>query len=97
MKLMTPELEKSFKKLQKTSDSKDPLIIAKFFNPVGAGTWYATEYNPKTRVCYGYVDLLEKEWGSFSLDELEAIKLPRGVEIELDILWRPKTFSEARI
>ena len=54
-------------------------------------------YNPKTRVCYGYVDLLEKEWGSFSLDELEAIKLPRGVEIEMDILWRPKTFSEARI
>ena len=97
MNLMTPELEKLFKKLQKESNKEDPTLIAKFFNPSGIGSWFASEYDPKTRICYGFVDLLEQEWGYFSLDELEALKLPYGLEIEVDVLWRPKTFSEARI
>lgn len=248
MNLMTPELEKLFKKLQKESSKEDPTLIAKFFNPTGIGTWYATEMwytieyehpappmqnmqsnSDKTKSAkmqnmreqtdsqdqkaglftnggtvesavqewnedesglhvaistkpseslqkvrskissgtgkedkavpgakrngssrerrsdgrstgkppvddedrtskiplsnigkkildieawridkfknakiletkfFGFVDLLEQEWGYFSLDELEALKLPYGLEIEVDVLWRPKTFSEARI
>ena len=46
MKLMTKELEKRFKEVGSQENVKDPVIIAKYFNPAGAGTWYATEYNP---------------------------------------------------
>ena len=34
---------------------------------------------------YGFVDWMEKEWGSFSLNELESVKLPLGLGIERDI------------
>ena len=43
MKLLTEEIIKNFEKVGRQENSKDPLVIAKFFNPMGAGTWYATE------------------------------------------------------
>lgn len=97
MILMTPDLEKLLKKTAQEGTSEDPILAAKFFNPCGLGSWYPVRYFPSTRVCFGYVQLFENEWGDFSLDELEAIKLPYGLEIERDILWRPKPFSEAQI
>ena len=55
MKLMTKELKERFEMVGSQEDIKDPLVIAKYFNPTGAGTWYATEYNPKERLFFGYV------------------------------------------
>ena len=43
MKLLTQEIIKNFEKVGQQENSKDPLVIVKFFNPTGAGTWYATE------------------------------------------------------
>lgn len=43
MRLMTKEIEKKFKKTGRRGDNADPIVIAKFFNPSGGGTWYATE------------------------------------------------------
>ena len=43
MKLMTKEIENLFKKLGRQEKLDDPIVVAKFFNPTGAGTWYATE------------------------------------------------------
>lgn len=40
---MTEEIIKTFEKVGRQEESKDPLVIVKFFNPTGAGTWYATE------------------------------------------------------
>jgi hypothetical protein len=42
MQLLTKALLKKFAKVGRQEDKKDPLVIAKFFNPAGAGTWYAT-------------------------------------------------------
>ena len=39
MRLMTTELEKRFSEVGSQEQIKDPVIIAKFFNPAGAGTW----------------------------------------------------------
>jgi hypothetical protein len=75
MKLFTKIMEKRFARIGSQSAEKDPLIIAKFFNPTGSGTWYATEYDPDRRVFFGYVSIFgdwNDEWGSFSLDELES-------------------------
>jgi hypothetical protein len=88
MKLMTQELVQRFATIGSQQENKDPLIIAKFFNPCGAGYWFATEYNPEDKIFFGYVSLFGNEcdeWGSFSLTELEEIKTPPfGLGIERD-------------
>ena len=46
MKLLTEELLKRFETVGSQEHINNPLVIAKFFNPTGSGTWLATEYNP---------------------------------------------------
>ena len=68
MKLLNKELLQRFEEVGSQEEVKDHLIIAKFFNPTGAGTWYATEYNPETKVFFGYVSIFgdhNDERGSF--------------------------------
>lgn len=88
MKLMTKELEKRFAEVGSQEGVKDPIVIAKFFNPTGAGTWFATEYDPETKIFFGYVSIFgdhNDEWGSFSLEELESYRGPFGMGIERDL------------
>lgn len=90
MKLITKELEKRFAQVGSQENVQDPLVIAKFFNPTGAGTWYATEYDPANRIFFGYVSIFgdwNDEWGSFSLDELESYKGTFGLGIERDLYF----------
>ena len=97
MKLLTKTLEKRFVQVGSQSEEKDPLIIAKFFNPTGAGTWYATEYDPDRRVFFGYVSIFgdwNDEWGSFSLDELKSYRGPFGLGIERDLHFGEKRASQ---
>lgn len=94
MKLITKELEELFK--QYPLGSQDGLggnakVIAKFFNPTGAGTWLITEAEKIEDGDYrifgychlGYSDLAE--FGYVMLSELEEIKLPFGLKIERDL------------
>jgi hypothetical protein len=92
--LLTDKLIKRFKEIGDQSEQSDPLIVAKFFNACGAGTWYATEYNEKDQVFYGYVSLFgdhNDEWGDFGLAELEEIPT-----IEFDRHFGEKRFSEIK-
>ena len=87
MKLLTAKLIKRFAQVGSQANRRDPLVIAKFFNPAGAGTWYATEFDPETRTFFGYVSIFgdwNDEWGSFSLDELENYRGRFGLGIERD-------------
>ena len=97
MKLMTRELEKEFAKIGRQEGVNDPIVVAHFFNPCGAGDWWATEYDPETREFFGYVSIFGDhcdEWGYFSLDELECVKGPFGMGIERDLHWTPRPISE---
>lgn len=97
MKLLTQELLKRFAQVGSQEEAGDPLIIARFFNPTGAGTWYATEYNPATRTFFGYVSIFHDwndEWGSFSLDELEEYRGPLGIGIERDHYFAEQPASQ---
>jgi len=98
MKLMTKELECLFKKYGCQDGSKDPVVVAKFFNPSGPGTWYATEYYPEERLFFGFVSIHgdhNDEWGYFSLDELEAVRVPPfGLKIERDLWFEPQPISK---
>lgn len=97
MQLMTRELEAQFKKVGRQEDVKDPIVVCKFFNPAGAGTWYATEYSPRDKVFFGFVSLFgdwNDEWGSFSLEELQSVKGMFGLGIERDKFFDPKPISK---
>jgi hypothetical protein len=95
MKLMTKEIEKRFKEAGNQSENENPTFVAKFFNPVGSQTWYASEYYPENKICYGYVTgMYEEEWGTFSITELESLKLPFGMKIERDLHFDEITFDE---
>ena len=90
MKLLTKALLNRFSQVGRQEDKKDPIVIAKFFNPTGAGTWYATEYDPKDQIFFGYVSIFgdwNDEWGFFSLDELESFKGRFGLGIERDLYF----------
>ena len=65
----------------------DPAPVAKFFNPLGAATWLATEIDPDGDKLFGLADLGFQcpELGYFSLREIAAVRLPLGLGIERDI------------
>ena len=73
--------------LYSQENEPDPMIVCKFFDPVGSWTWYATEGSPvdedgyydtdKEKVDYvffGYVVGFVPELGYFSLNELKTAK-----------------------
>ena len=81
MKLITKQIEKELEKypLYSTDGQKEKKVIVKFFNPYGAGRWYVCEGQKQDNgdwLFFGYVELLEKEWGYFTLSELQSIKTP---------------------
>jgi hypothetical protein len=95
---MSKVLEKRFAQIGRQENSRDPIIVAKFFNPTGAGTWYATEYYPEEKLFFGYVSIFgdhNDEWGYFSLSELESFRGQFGLGIERDLYWTEKRASEA--
>ena len=64
----------------------DPVPVVRFFNPVGAATWLAAEMD-EDGILFGLADLGFgcPELGSFSLHELQSIRLPLGLGIERDL------------
>ena len=97
MKLLTKELLERFAKIGRQEEITDPIVIAKFFNPAGAGTWYATEYDPIDKIFFGFVSIFgdwNDEWGSFSLEELESYRGKFGLGIERDINFDERKISE---
>ena len=97
MQLLSMELEDRFQEIGNQEDEKDPLVIAKFFNPTGIGTWFATEYDPIAKVFFGFVSLFgdyNDEWGCFSLEELESFIGRFGLGIERDLYFEEQRASE---
>ena len=100
MKLMTKELEKEFVSYPIGSqDGKgmDAKVVAKYFNPYGAGTWLITEGEKQEDgdwLLYGYCNLFEWEWGYVMLSELESVQLPFGLSIERELYVTGKTVKD---
>ena len=78
---------------------EDVPVIAKFFAPVGRMTFFMTEFNPDTRIAFGWmVSPLGPdcdELGYVSIDELEGVELPYGLRIERDLHLGEMTLAEA--
>ena len=65
----------------------DSVPVMKFFNPVRAATWLATELGVDGDTLFGLADLGFgcPELGYFSLCEVAALRLPFGLGIERDL------------
>ena len=74
---------------------EDAIAYVKFFDPTGAATWYATEFDG-VETFFGLADLGIgfRELGYFSLSELQAIKGRFGLGIERDRYWSPRPLRE---
>lgn len=81
--------------LYSQEEEKDALVSIKLFNAYGAGTWYLTEYDPKSKIAFGYVTgLVVDEWGYVAIDELAALQFMGTVAaIEVDTSFMPNPFS----
>lgn len=96
MILLTPELREQLRAndlarieaLRRGAPAPDSVPVVRFFNPVGAATWLATELD-EDGIFFGVADLGFgcPELGSFALEELESIRLPFGLGIERDTLF----------
>ena len=95
MKLLTKELEARFKEVGRQEEVLDPVVICKFFDPLGSWEWYATEFDG--RDFFGLVKGIETELGYFSLEELQSLK--SGINsnfnlgIERDLYFPEMTLS----
>ena len=94
MKLLTKAIINKLPKIGATSelDTKDCIVQVKLFNPMGAGTWYLTEYDAEYNEAFGFANLGDPqcaELGYVSISELESIKLPFGMGIERDRHFEP--------
>ncbi len=86
MTLLTPELrERLF--ANGRQPGADHIPVVKFFNPLGASVWLATELDADGDALFGLADLGEPELGSFGLAEMTAIRLPLGFGIERDLMF----------
>ena len=94
MKLLTEEIRSQLPPLG-SQDGKGgkAIVYLKLFTPDSGWTFWATEYDGKDTF-FGLVDGMEREFGYFSLSELESVRGPFGLPIERDIHWQPKTLEE---
>ncbi len=77
-------------------DCPDKIVRLHFF--IGGCDWYAVEFDGKDTF-FGFVNLNDPEmaeWGYFTLSELDNINI-NGVEVDCDLFWSPKKFSEIEI
>ena len=90
MKMITKAILKKLPKLYSTENIsvEQKNVICKYFSPVGNWTWYVIEGEEQKNgdiLFWGYVKGHENEYGFFSLNQLNKIRLPYGLKIERDL------------
>ena len=89
MQLLTKEIKTKAEKQYKLGSDMSQNIVAKFFDPVGSWTWYLMNKDPESDYCWGIVDGMAVEMGSFGLDELQSYTGHFGLGIERDTSFDP--------
>jgi hypothetical protein len=98
VRLLDVALLKRFAEVGSQEGKQDPLVLARFFHLLAGGHWYATEYDPETRLFFGYVSIFgdhNDEWGYFSLEDLESYEGLYGFRIERDPYWKEGPATQA--
>lgn len=87
MKLFTKAIEaKAQAQFPLGNDLEKQVVVAKFFNSTGSGTWYLINQDPQDNdYLWGICHIFEWEVGSFSKSELENYRGKFGLGIERDL------------
>ena len=99
MKLLTKEIRERLPKLYSTEETplEEKTVVCKFFTPDSNWTWYVLEgmeQQDGNVVFFGWVVGLEKEYGYFTLRELEEVRGAFGLPVERDLHFRPRPLKE---
>ena len=94
MKLLTKEIIKKATKQYDLGSDMNQTVVAKYFNPTGQGTWYLMNMAKDNDYCWGICNLDVWEMGSFSMKELESVRVSFGLKIERDLHFAPIKASE---
>ena len=99
MKLLTEQIKNALPKLGDTESTAmgERDIVCKFFDPCGSWTWYVIEGEETEDgdwQFFGLVDGFHKEYGYFTLSELESVRGPLGLGIERDIHFPARKVHE---
>ena len=94
MKLLTKKITEQAKEQYDKGSDMEQMVVAKYFNPIGNGTWYLMNLADDEDYAWGIVDLFAVEMGSFSIKELEELQLPLGMKIERDRYFEPMKASK---
>ena len=94
MELLPSEAREQLPKLYAQEKIEDPLVYLKFFFPAGHWTWFVTEGESLDGdfLFYGYVIGSDKEWGYFTLNQLEEINI-QNLTVERDLYFTQESFS----
>lgn len=95
MKLITEEIAKLLPPVSKREGEKT--LFVRLYTPWVFQSWEIAEYDPETRLCYGWVRGLESKWAYFSLDDLEQIQGPHGLKVLRDLSYKPLKFKKLGI
>lgn len=98
MRLLNEALIKRFAEVGRQEGKNNPLVIARFYNLLGRGNWWATEYYPEDRTFFGYASIFGDHidgWGYFSLDELEEVSIDGNIGIVRDITFKEQPATQA--
>lgn len=101
MKLITKQIEKRLEKYPLYSqDSKgdNATIVCKFF--LASWTWYVLEAQKQANGDYYFFGIVDngraREYGYFSLSELESLRVWGCVKVERDMYFDPIKISDCR-
>ena len=89
MQLLTKEIKTKAEKQYDQGGDMSQKVVAKFFDPVGSFTWYLMNKDPESGYCWGIVDGMAVEMGSFMIEELEEHTGHFGLGIERDTSFDP--------
>ena len=97
MKLFTQEIDrKLFSQYNLGSDLSKQMVVAKIFNPYGAGRWFLINSDPQDPdYLWAIVDLFDIEVGSVSRTEIQSIRIGKHrLPLERDLYFKPINAQE---
>lgn len=93
-RLLPEKIAKKLPPLYATEgQGRNALAQVKFFTPDASWTWYAAEFDGED-IFFGFVIGFEREFGYFSLSELESVRGPSGLLVERDLYFKPTPLSK---
>jgi hypothetical protein len=98
--LMTKTVAKTLPPLYSQEEKGEAALAkVKFFHPMVAWWWYASEFDPETGRFFGLIISPQEPDGTlgyFSLQELAEILVRPGVAVERDRWFKPTPLSDCR-